>query len=45
MTNMTCPWCDGPVAVEVDSSTFDCVECAVIVEFAPDPRTELATAA
>ena len=44
MTNVTCPWCDGPMAVDDDRPVLECTECVVLVEFAPDPLVELAAA-
>jgi primosomal protein N' len=45
MINVTCPWCDGPMAVEDDRPDLDCPDCSIVVEFAPDPRVEFAAAA
>jgi primosomal protein N' len=45
MINVTCPWCDGPMAIDDDRPVLDCNECGVVVEFAADPLVELAAAA
>ena len=45
MINVTCPWCDAPMAVDDDCTDLECIECAVVVGFAPDPLVELAAAA
>jgi len=45
MINVTCPWCDGPMAVDEARPALECDACAVVVGFAPDPLVELAAAA
>jgi endogenous inhibitor of DNA gyrase (YacG/DUF329 family) len=39
MMNVECPWCAGPATI-ADGDEFDCPDCAVRVELAPDPITE-----
>jgi hypothetical protein len=38
MITVDCPWCDGPMAFELDSDDVACDGCSVRVELAPDPR-------
>ena len=38
MVTVDCPWCDGPMALEVDAVDASCEGCSVRVEIAPDPR-------
>jgi hypothetical protein len=40
MFSVECPWCDGPATIEIADDTFDCAECAIRVEIAPQPVTE-----
>jgi hypothetical protein len=37
MVTVDCPWCDGPMALEVDAVDASCEGCSVRVELAPDP--------
>jgi len=39
MMNVECPWCAGSATV-ADGGEFDCPDCAVRIELAPDPITE-----
>jgi hypothetical protein len=48
MSNVECPWCDGPAIVERDGhGDVVCDACAIRVEIAADPiiAAELAPAA
>lgn len=45
MINVTCPWCDAPMAIDDDRPLLECTECVILVELAPDPPIELAAAA
>jgi hypothetical protein len=41
MIRLDCPWCDGPATVDNAGEAFECAECAIRVELAPPPTTEL----
>ena len=42
MITVECPWCAGAASIEVaDGDEFSCAGCAIRVEIAPDPVTEL----
>jgi hypothetical protein len=40
MFSVECPWCDGPATIEIAADAFDCAECAIRVELAPQPTAE-----
>ena len=40
MFSVECPWCDGPATIDVVDDAFECADCAVRVELAPQPTTE-----
>lgn len=37
MLTIDCPWCDGGLTLDAQSTLLDCNDCGVRVEFAPDP--------
>jgi hypothetical protein len=42
MMHVECPWCAGPATVEAGATgAFECADCAIRVEIAPDPAHEL----
>jgi hypothetical protein len=45
MITVTCPWCEGDISIEADERDLACDQCAVRVEFAPDPAAGLDLAA
>lgn len=40
MFSVECPWCEGPATVAVADDAFECADCAIRVELAPQPATE-----
>ena len=41
MIHIECPWCAGPATVETGAAgQFECAECAIRVEIAPEPVSE-----
>ena len=41
MMHVECPWCAGSATVEVaGSGEFNCADCSIAVELAPEPLGE-----
>lgn len=45
MVIVDCPWCDGPLPLDVERAEVRCEACGVVVSLAVDPASPLDLAA